>query len=205
MKKILCLAFILLIAMSAICAASPMPEYSIGKVTLDLNTGAPDLSSGGTKVDGKNGLGYGVTAGIGFGFAGQYNYNDFKAKSAINGSTEIKAQQLVLVDNLVDLIANVSIFGGVSKTGAVGSSEKDGAIVGIAASVPLISGIKAYGTMSVGNRVSGYELGLGYNISENAALNLGYRDTKYKDITFGDGTKDDVTAKGLVGGVSFTL
>jgi len=203
MKKILCLAFILLIAMSAMCAASPMPDYSIGKVTLDLNTGAPDLSVSGTKYDGKQSIGYGVTAGIGFGFAGQYTYNDFKIKE--NGG-KLKAQQLVLVSNLVDIFANVSVFGGVTKTGwSGGGSEKDGFVVGAAASVPIAPSTKAYGTVSIGNRVAGYELGLNYDFNKNVALNLGYRDTKYKDIDFGGGFKADATVKGLIGGISFSL
>lgn len=204
MKKIFCLTILLVLVTSAFCAASPLPDCSLGQVALDLNLSAPDLS-GSKKVDGKKNVGYGITAGIGFGFAGQYTYNDFKTKTSLNGSSEIKAQQICLIDNLIDTLVNVSVFGGVSQTQAVGSSQHNGVVVGIAANVPITSSTKAYGVLSTGNRVSGYEIGLSYELAKNTDLNIGYRDTKYKDITFSDSTKSDVTAKGVVGGVTFKI
>jgi predicted porin len=204
MKKIFCLTILLVLVTSAFCAASPLPDCSLGQVALDLNLSAPDLS-GSKKVDGKQNVGYGVTAGLGFGFAGQYTYNDFKTKTSLNGSSEIKAQQICLVDNLVDIVANVSIFGGVSQIQAVGSSKHNGVVVGVAANVPIAPNTKAYGVLSTGNRISGYEVGLSYELAKTTDLSIGYRDNKYKDITFSDSTKSDVTAKGIVGGLTFKI
>ncbi|MBP2651782.1 MAG: hypothetical protein H6Q74_2607 [Firmicutes bacterium] len=203
MKKTLVLVFMLLFVTSAICAASPLPDCSLAEFAIDLNVGAPNVSSSNTEVDGKSNFGYGVTAGVGLGFAGHYSTDTFKTKSPLNSSSEIKAQELVLVNNLFDLIGNVSIFGGVSQAQVVGSSKHTGAIVGVAGSLPLGFNTKAYGVLTVGNKLSGYEAGLSYELAECTNLNIGYRDTKFKDLTFNDGSKNDATVKGLVGGVSF--
>lgn len=203
MKKIFCLTLLLVITTSAFCTASPLPDCSVGQVALDLNLGAPDLSTGSTKVDGKPNVGYGVTVGVGFGFAGQYTYNDFKTKTSLNGSSEIKAQQICLVDNLIDTVANISIFGGVSQTQTVGSSQHNGVVVGVAGNIPIAPNTKAYGVLSTGNHVTGDEVGLSYELAENTNLNLGYRDTKYKDLTFSNNTTSDVTAKGVVGSITY--
>ncbi|CUH94690.1 hypothetical protein P22_0756 [Propionispora sp. 2/2-37] len=203
MKKVLLVLCMLLFATSAVCSASPMPEFSLGQIALDVNMGAPNLSTNHGKVDGDSHVGYSLTVGVGLGYAGQYTYNKFKADSPLHGSGSIKSQQFYLVNNIVDTIANVSLFGGLSQTQADGGPKRSGLVVGIAGSVPVAPKTKAYGVLSAGNRLSGYEVGLSYKMTDNANFNLGYRDTKYKNITFSDDTKSDVTAKGLVGG--FTL
>lgn len=205
MKKIFCLTTLLVIATSAFCMASPLPDCSLGQVALDLNLGAPNLSANGQKVDSKQDLGYGVTVGVGFGLSGQYTYNDFETKTPLNGSSEFKAQQLCVVDNLLDVVANVSVFGGISQTQAVGSSQNNGLVVGVSGTVPIAPNTKAYGVLSTGNYVSGYEVGLSYALAENTNVNLGYHDTKYKGIAFSNNTTSDVTAKGLVGSVTFKI
>lgn len=205
MKKTLGILCGLMLATTAVCSASPMPSYSLGHVSLDLNVGSPNLSSDNAKVDGKQNVGYALTVGVGFGYAGQYTYNDFKTDNPLHGSSDIKAQQLLLVNNMIDTIANVSLFGGVTQTQADGGPKRNGVVVGVAGSLPIAPKTKAYGVLSTGTRVSGYELGLSYSMTDNAKLNLGYRDTKYKDVVFNDDTKSDVTAKGLVGGVTLSL
>ncbi|MBP2654848.1 MAG: hypothetical protein H6Q73_2417 [Firmicutes bacterium] len=203
MKKVCLLAFLLLFLTSAVCAASPLADCSLGEIAFNLDLGVPSISDNSTKVDGKHSLGYGVTAGVGFGFAGHYSYDNFETKSPLHASSEIKAQQICLVNNLFDLVGNISIFGGVSQTQVVGSSKHNGLVVGVAGSVPLGFNTKAYAVLTGGTRISGYEAGLSYEFTDHADLTLGYRDTKYKDLTFNDGSSSDATVKGLVGGVSF--
>lgn len=205
MKKIIYVVFLLFISTSALCSASPVPNYSLGEISIDMNLGAPDLTNDSGKADGKYNVGYSVTAGVGFGFAGQYTYNNFKTKSPLNGSNEIKAQQLNVISNIFDTIANVSVFGGISQTEAVGGSQKDGLVVGIAANMPIAPKTKVYGVLSTGNHLGGYEIGISYHIAKDTDFNLGYHDTKYKDLTFEDDTKSDVISKGFIGGIHFKL
>lgn len=205
MKKIIYSTILLVITTSAFCAASPLPDSSLGQVSLDLNMGAPSLSTNSTKVDGKPDIGYGVAVGVGFGFSGQYTYNEFKTKTPLNGSNEIQARQLYIVDNVIDTVASVSIFGGVSQTQAVGGSRENGIVVGVAGNIPIAPQTEAYGVLNAGNHVAGYEVGLSYELAKNTNLSLGYRDTKYKGITFGNDTTSDVTAKGVVGSVTIKI
>jgi len=204
MKKSLLLATLLLLVSSSVGLANPLADCSIGQISFDLTLGAPKVTSN-SEVDGKSSLGYGVTAGFGFGFAGHYSAENLKIKSPLYGSDQIKSQQLVLVNNLFDLVGNVSIFGGVSQTQVENCSKHNGLIVGIAGNVPLGFNTKAYAVLTGGNKMSGYEAGLSYSLADSASLSLGYRDHKYKDLTFGDGSTHDATVKGLIGGVNFTF
>lgn len=202
MKKIFALVC-LIFSITSVCAASPLPDCSLGEIALSVNLGAPDLATGSATSSGKDSFGYDVTAGLGFGFAGHYSYNDFRAKTSLNGSSEVKAQQLVLANNLWDLVGNISVFGGVSQTQVAGSSRHNGLVAGLAGNVPLGFNTKAYAVVTAGEHEGGYEAGLSYELARDTEFNLGYRRTKFKDLTFNNGSTDDVTVKGLVGGVSF--
>jgi predicted porin len=197
--------FLLIFIMAAVpCAASPLTDYSIGKFALDLNFSSPDLSANNTSSDGKTSAGGSLTVGAGFGFAGQYTFNDFKTKTSLNGNNELKAQQLILINNLAGIAsANVSLFAGISQTEMVGSSKHSGVVGGVIGSVPIAPNTRGYGVLTVGNKVNGYEVGVGYEFATNTELNVAYHNTTYKNLTFTNGAASDVTRKGISAGVSY--
>ncbi|WP_207857356.1 outer membrane beta-barrel protein [Lucifera butyrica] len=195
----------MIVSTSAVSMASPVADCSLGQVSAGLNFSAPSLSASSGDSDGNLRVGYDVAAGLGLGFSGQYTFDDFKMKNSLNGSDEIKAQQLFLVDNVLDLVAKVSLFGGISQTQIIGGSEHRGFVAGIAGNIPVAPNMKAYAVYTAGNHVGGYELGLSYQLAKDTEFNLGYRDTKYKGLTYSDGSSDDIKVKGLIGGISYKL
>jgi opacity protein-like surface antigen len=82
------------------------------------------------------------------------------------------------------------------------SQSKNGYQVGLVGQTKLADKLTGWASVSAGNRVNAYEIGLGYDVAKNTELNLFYREVKYKDFNFDD-TKLDVTTKGLGAGVTF--
>ena len=80
--------------------------------------------------------------------------------------------------------------------------SRSGYHVGIIGQTKIADDVTAWASVSAGNRVTDYELGIGYDIDQNTELNLFYRHTKYKDFNF-FGHDVDVTTKGLGAGVTY--
>ncbi|MBU2702594.1 hypothetical protein Ga0466249_003728 [Sporomusaceae bacterium BoRhaA] len=199
MNKIAGLIIILLIMASTICLASPLTDYSLGKVSINVNFGTPSLTSNNWSSTANLNPSYNVTAGMGFGFAGQYIYNDFKPKTP-NGIREIRAQQINLLTNQVNKFGNISAFIGESKTQIIGDIAKNGIVAGLVCTVPIMPNTHAYATVSTGTYVDSYEMGIGYTFAQNIELNLDYRNANYKGLT-----SDDITVKGPYGGLVYNF
>ncbi|MGL5514574.1 MAG: hypothetical protein ACRDBM_15270, partial [Sporomusa sp.] len=79
--------------------------------------------------------------------------------------------------------------------------SKSGYHIGIIGQTRITDDVTAWASVSAGNRVTGYELGIGYDVAQNTELNLFYRHTKYQDFNVLDADVD-VTTKGLGVGVT---
>ncbi len=199
MNKILGLVIILLIMAANVCLASPLTDYAFGKVSLGVNFGVPSLTADNWHTKTKLNVDYHVTAGLGFGYAVQYIYNDFKPKTYIDGVDQLKAQQVNLLTNELKVLGgNISAFVGGSKTQIVGDTAKNGIVAGLIGSVPIAPNTHAYATVSTGHYLDGYEVGIGYNLTRNMEVNLNYRNTNYKGLAPGD-----ILEKGSYGGVVY--
>lgn len=190
----------ILIMTATVCLASPLTDYSLGNVLIDISFGAPSLKSNNWSTTTKLNANYDVTAGMGSGFAGQYIYNDFKTRTPLNDIGEIRAQQFNLLTNKVNIFGNISAFIGISKTELVGNISTTGIAAGLVGTVPITQNTRAYATVSTGNHVEGYEFGMGYTFAENTELQLDYRNTNYKGIA-----EDDITVKGPYGGIVYNF
>lgn len=209
MKKILITSAVLL-AFSSVGFASPLADYSQGKVALDVTVKpSNDLEGANLSLDGKkNTFNYGLTVGLGNNFAFQYKNNRGDSKDypintvvsgyAINGSisSELKAQEfnmLYKVDkNLsafigyTDAKASIQASGtvnGIPSAGEISGKSVKGYQVGLIATTALDDKTTAYGVLGLGNKINSYEIGLGYALSKDVDLNLFYNDTKYKGLT----------------------
>jgi hypothetical protein len=199
MNKIAGLIIFLLIMASTICLASPLTDYSLGKVSINVNFGTPSLTSNNWSSTANLNPGYDVTVGMGFGFAGQYICNDFKPKT-LDGIHEIRAQQINLLTNKMNKFGNISAFVGASKTQIIGDIAKDGIVAGLVCTVPIMPNTHAYAAVSTGTHVEKYEMGIGYTFAQNIELNLDYRNANYKGLT-----PDDITVKGPYGGLVYNF
>jgi hypothetical protein len=194
------------------------------KVEIDVG----DLSA---SDDAKNRLGAGITYGIGNKLALQYKFSDNKTKDYFyeetgpgyyeNGreNAQIAAHELNV---LYQINPNVSAFVGLTRTNAkvnwsynygpnsgnIIDSEsgkekqsQNGYQVGFIAQTKLAENVTGWASASAGNKVTSYEIGVGYDVAKNTELNLFYRNNKYKDFDV-DGTNFDVTTKGLGAGVT---
>lgn len=182
--------------------------------------------------DSKERLGAGISYGLGNKFALQYKYLDNKTKEYlvdeyIGSFYENMTLNARLTGHELNVLyqinPNVSAFAGWTRsTAKVTVTEnygptpgyitdsasvsdersKNGYQVGLVGQTKLADKLTGWASVSAGNRVNAYEIGVGYDVAQNTELNLFYREVKYKDFNYDD-TKLDVKAKGLGAGVTF--
>lgn len=230
MKKKVLLALAAAMAVSSISFASPLSNYEKGNMAVDLNISlSPDVDISGIDLDAKSRLGFGMTYGIGDKLALQYKYADNKTKDysyldVWSGGYESGSVNAQLSGHELNVLykidPNVSAFAGLTRATAklnasylyvdsFGSSSEDisykqsksGYHVGIIGQTKISDNLTGWASVSAGNRITGYELGVGYDVAKNTEVNLFYRHTKYKDFNI-EGDKFDVTTKGLGAGVT---
>lgn len=192
------LIIMLLIMASTACQASPLTDYSLGKVSFDVNLGDPTLTSNNESTSMQSNTGYGVTAGIRFGYAGQYIVNNFKLRTPVNGIGEIRAQQFNILANKLNRLGNISAVIGVSNTEIIGDASKKGIVAGLVGTVSIAPKTHVYATVRTGSYLESYEVGIGYNFSHNNELTLDYRNANYKNLS-----SDDITIKGPYAGIVY--
>ncbi|MDT8902402.1 hypothetical protein [Anaeroselena agilis] len=212
MKKILLIVTMLVLGCS-VASASPLMDYSAGKVAVDVAS-RPNQSndwSGLTSYGGKGGnYDLGLTFGLGDKFALQIAHQKANSKlftaanqtlTVSNGNTETTANQINI---LYKLDKNFAAFAGYTHSRTdltfsagsiikgryffVGSSAQgknaNGYQIGFVASAPLGDRLTGYAVAGVGNRIENFEFGVGYALAANTELNLYYRSTKHKDLEF---------------------
>lgn len=194
---------------------------------VELSSG--DLSG---NDDAKNRLGAAVTYGLGDKWAVQYKYLDNKSKTyayedIAPGDYESGTLNAQLSSHefnvLYQLDPNISAFVGWTKASAkvnysyqLGTSpstiietgsgtekqSKNGYQIGLIGQTKLADKVTGWASVSAGNKITGYEIGVGYDMSEFTEFNVFYRNTKYKDFNIAD-EKFDVKTKGLGAGITF--
>jgi len=211
MKKILS-GVAALLMVSSVGFASPLTDYSQGKVALDLSVrSSNDVTADGIDFDGKtSNVNYGVTVGLGNKFAFQYKQDNADAKDKYFGAgislhPELASNQYNV---LYQINPNVSAFVGLTNTQPTLNSQDGkhatGYQVGVIGTVPIGDKATAYASLGYGDKIEDYEFGLGYAIAPNLELNVGYKDTKFKKLNMNDGDSDfTYKAHGLTYGVTY--
>lgn len=187
--KRLVITIICLVAMTGSAFASPLTDYSAGKVAVDF-TFYPNLkmeadhSDGGiVKTDAKQKFAFGLTTGLGNKWAVQYRYFSPEGVDPISTdrTNRTKTQEFNL---LYQLNKNWSVFAGyhsakydLSFYDSVWSQThtKGTAQFGLIGSTKIFDKTRLFGSAGFGNRLTNLEFGLSYEVSPNLEFNLTYR------------------------------
>ena len=182
-KKILLGAVALSLLATSAAYAAPM-------TSMDKGTGAIDASfSMGSSLeaeyrgesfdlDGNSRYRLGATYGLGDKLGIAYKY----ACHAGDYDSSVQSHQLNL---MYQFNPNVTAFAGyVHNRGEIENSSdtQNGYQVGVLGRMEIAKRTSAWASIGVGNKITAYEVGVGYDLTNNFDVNLFYNDTKYKDF-----------------------
>lgn len=212
-RKLISLVFAFFL-MSSIGFASPLTDYSAGKIALDFawrpsgnvnlkvdNYGSESCPGGSSNHD------LGITVGLGKRFAMQFR-NSRGDTATMTDQDEygtyafkygLQAQEVNLLYKInkslsafvggVRISARASLNETILDGGSYYLSTREsitGYQLGMIGTHQIAKNLTAYGVIGFGDKIENYELGLGYAIAKNVELNLGYRSSKYKKLRFRD-------------------
>lgn len=199
MKKFALLTSSVLMA-TVICSAayaSPLQNYSAGKVAVDLGVNLPSsVEYGGHDFDDSNSGYAGATLGLGNNMALNYKWNNYDAD---NFDTD--THQLNLMYKLVPGVSAYVGYLHADTSGYFGNSEGS-AQVGLSASYDIPALFTVWGNVGVGTNNAGYEVGISKELTNNLELNASYYNQKFDNAFSCDGHEADLKAKGVNLGVT---
>ncbi len=209
MKKLaVILAVLLCTFMTAgVTTASPLTDYSAGKVALDVNwTPSLDMEVDSLTGDGKSGnFDYGLTAGLGGKWAIQYRYFNPVSKDYGGYHGGIRSQEANI---LYKLDNNLSAFAGWHQArltiNAPGFSlpSKSTWQVGLIGTTALGKKTTLYGIVGAGSSLLNAEAGFAYALAKDLDVNLFYRYKRIDDLRLND-SDIDTTTKGFGLGLTY--
>jgi opacity protein-like surface antigen len=223
MKKII-LSAALLVLTTTTSFASPLVDYSEGKVAIDIAFQAPKITDSNDVVgstgamDGKNVTSFGITAGLGNKWAIQYKQVSPKSKDQtvdLLGTSLVYHEKLDSkeVNALYRLDKNISALVGIGQvkgnyydnTSSNDNTDKKNILqVGFVGSVPVADKTNAYATAIFGKDLTSWTLGLSYALDQNIDMNLFYGYNKYENISWQNTAgQSDFTVKGVGYGVTY--
>ncbi|MBP2654276.1 MAG: hypothetical protein H6Q73_1845 [Firmicutes bacterium] len=218
-KSILITTVALAFSLASVCSASPLTDFSTGKASIDLNVrscGDVDVSaeSYSYTLDGKNDNFEGaLTYGLGNNFAVQYRNTtgDSKTIGYYSLKTTSKAQEFNVLykvnNNLEAFVGWTQAKAGISSYSMkLNGNDVNGYQIGVTGFATLSPKVNGYASIAAGNHITNYGVGVGYELSKNCEFNIGYKDTKYKDLSIvyaGDSYSGyDYELKGMTYGVT---
>ncbi len=209
MKKLaVILAVLLCTFMTAgVTTASPLTDYSAGKVALDVNwTPSLDLEAEGETIDGKNGnYDFGLTAGLGNNWAIQYRYFNPVSKDYDGYHAGVRSQE---VNILYKLDKNLSAFAGwhqaklTTNYPGLSLDNKSTWQVGLIGTTELGKKTTLYGIVGAGSSLLNAEAGFAYALAKDLDVNLFYRYKRIDDLKVND-YELDTTTKGFGLGLTY--
>lgn len=218
-KKVLSILAVLSLATS-IGFASPLNDFSQGKVALDvaarpsadIEVSSTDLNG---TIDGKNSYDFGLTVGLGNNFAFQYrNFNPKSKDYSIDSETyngQLKTQEFNV---LYQIDKNYTVFAGVNQVkskynlgevGRVTGDTNNNWQVGLTGQAPLGDKFTGYATVAAGKDNNAWKLGLSYAIDKSLDFDLFYAQNKYDNVKLTKEAPDsaDYTIKGFGYGLTY--
>lgn len=207
------LTMVCLLMLSGTVLASPLTDYSPGKIAIDINsfsnfnanlTNNQGFNSTFTTNSGVNE--FQITTGLGNKIALQYRHSQPEFTQGIILRCPIEE-----VNVLYQINKNLSTFvgyhGSVFEFDGIGEiTEKRNTIqFGLTGNSIITDQMKLYGTVGFGPDITNYEVGLSYDIVKNAELNIFYRDIDLKKYNSLAGNGVNVSAKFSGIGYGLTL
>jgi len=204
------LLIVMLVCFTSVGMAAPLTNYSVGSFAVDLTARDyhTDVKAAGQDLSaGKYNFDAGFTAGLGNGFAVQYNYVNADTGSIAMAKSTAKANITMNEYNLLYRPnVNMAYFiGGVTgKASANAVSFKDSygvgsktyAQFGVVGSQLIGDKVTAYGQLSGGKDIFGWKAGLSYALTNNCDVNFDYTDYKLRSIAV-SGASTEVDPKGF--------
>jgi len=187
MKKILLGAVALSLLATSAAYAAPMTsmEKGKGKVDAAFTMGSSLKGEGeGESIDfgGNNRYRLGATYGLGDKLGIDYKY----AAHAGDYDSSVQSHQLNL---MYQFNPNVAAFVGYvhNRAKVLGTSDtQNGYQVGVLGRMEIAKRTSAWASIGLGNKITAYEIGVGYDLTKNFDVNLFYNDTKYKGFDGAD-------------------
>lgn len=184
MRKIIAGLMVLGVMASSTAFASPLAKLEAGKgkidASLSLSPGFKGEGGGRTEdLDGKTRYRLGAVYGIGDNMALDYTYAAHEGNK--EGAT-VQSHQINLDYQLNDY---VTAFGGYIfnklKTDYYDDTT-NGYQVGLVGRYGFNDKTTGWAKFGIGNTITQYEVGVGYDLTNNWEANLSYNDSKYKDF-----------------------
>jgi outer membrane immunogenic protein len=188
-KNVLVISVLSTLLVASVVYASPMTEMKqgTGKIDASFSLG-PSFKAeeyGWTSdMDGKTRGRLGITYALGDKFGIDYKYvghaGDFLDSS-------LQSNQLNLI---YQFNPNVEAFAGYVHSrlkipeGNIENSQ-NGYQVGVLGRMDIAKRTSAWASVGVGNKITAYEIGVGYDLTHDFDLNLFYNDTKYRGFDYG--------------------
>jgi len=212
MKKLTFIfAIIAILALTGVCSASPLMNYSKGKASIDLTIRPgyvnifTSVGSSETKDADKNNFEGTITYGLGHNIALQYRNTTGNSETfpiTVFGLTNNNARSTLNAQEfniLYKLNKNVAVYLGwvQAKVGQPAGeynistgiarlfddyAKKNDYQVGLVGTKKLGPKLTGYASAATGKYITNYEIGIGYEVAKNVEFNLGYKNTKYKDF-----------------------
>lgn len=198
MKKTftLTLATVLATAICCTAMASPLRNFSRGKIAIDAGGNLPtSMEFTEHKTFGKPDSCYGgLTLGLGSRSAINAGYDLYKVKH----DNKVRTQQLNL---MYQLLPQLTAYAGYVDTNTQLNGVKDSTHsgqIGLQGSfkIPLVCTI--WGRAAVGNKLTTTEVGVSRSLLNNIDLNLSYYDNRFKKLPQGG----ELKAKGVKAGLT---
>lgn len=218
MKKII-VSTVALTLMAAPGFASPLTDYSEGKVAVDIAIQSPSINDNfySSPMDGKNALHYGITAGLGNHFAIQFKNSSSKTKDYgvdVLGMTQVYNEKFDVNEYnvLYQFNKNVSALAGVVQVkghysdnypSSDSTNQKNIFQVGLVGSVPIADKTDAYTTIAFGKDTTAWTLGVSYKLTKNVDFDLFYGYNTYKNLEWQLSSQSNVTLKGMGYGLTY--
>jgi len=219
MKKKILMIVAVVTMMPSVVSASPLVDYSHGKVAVDLTWRNSDVAMSHSfipNLDKRYNMDWGFTAGLGNNLAIQYRQFNPRSKDySVSGASINLQLETQEVNVLYKFDKNVIAYAGIMETkGVINQNISGGNHVGISTNkaskwqVGLIGTAKlaekttAYASIGTGKDLTTWEIGIGQEIGPNLEFNVDYRLVKAKKFEIVNETID-LTAKGLGCGVTY--
>ncbi len=179
MKKIIAGLIIVGVMASSTAFASPLAKLEAGKGKIDASLSiSPGMKANGVDLDAKTRYRFGATYGIGENMAVDYVYAS-NAGSILDSSVQSHQFNLDYQFN-----PYITAFGGFVwnklKATGYGTDNTSGYQVGVQGRYPFNDKATGWAKVGVGNTITQYEVGVGYDLTNNWEANLFYNDSKYR-------------------------
>ena len=219
MKKAVLATFCVSMLLTGMASASPLTDYSAGKVSIDINYSKPGIDFNGyweASFNKKANWDFAGTFGLGNKFALQYAQANTGSNptslydGSYTDSYKLHAQQFNV---LYQLDKNFSLYTGIIKVDgtytyhasveSAPSNTKNIWQFGVQGHTKLADKLTGFASLGIGKDLNTYNIGFGYEFAPNLEFNMMYDYKKVKKLADDAVPNYDIAVKGLKYGITY--